>query len=248
MNSEVQQDIDLNLELPSTMLFHKEVSEEDLKKIEEQWKKVIDLSVVDVPNDIRIRQAAGMKELTEGTLIHGTSFDLDKLRSIKEKGIISGEILGIPEDCETHYCADFFRVPQNMSVGEYIKWYDRRIKVGRVIMPMMERNRLPSTTGSESLGFIINTTSSDIVDLLKMDAYRPEGYEALKNIITQLPRDIEGPEAKRLSAILCGIPSNFISGIIIHKKIVEDRERMMGIKDLFGVDVVYFDVNGREIM
>lgn len=40
-------------------------------------------------------------------------------QGVSEKGIISGELVGISEDSETHGCVDFFRVPVDTNVSDY---------------------------------------------------------------------------------------------------------------------------------
>lgn len=140
----------LRVDLPPTMRHDRPLSAEDLETVRQQWQLLHEISTVLIPNEIPIRRAAGLPELPRGTLAHGTVFDLDKMRSIAERGIVSGEMIGIGEDGETHYCADFFRVPEDMSIGEYVAWYDSMepqehgssFRRGR-----MERNYLARRTG-----------------------------------------------------------------------------------------------------
>jgi hypothetical protein len=49
----------------------------------------------------------------EGTLIHGTDFSVEKVTSIANSGIITGQAFGIKEDHETFYCADFLGLIKN---------------------------------------------------------------------------------------------------------------------------------------
>lgn len=232
------------IQLPEIMLRNKDLSEEDENKIKKQWKLLHDLSLIELPNDIRLRQQVGLPELAEGTLVHGTTFDLQKLAEIQRNGVISGEILGIPEDCETNYCADFFRVPKNMSVQDYILWtYEMEppIEGSMLKTKRMESRYLAGKNNKVSI--IINTQNKEIEDLLDMEAYT-RGYDKMKTIITELPVERKSEKSKRIAAVLCGVPGNFISGLILPPKICEDSENISRVREIFGENVLLFDVNG----
>lgn len=242
-----QKDENSGIQLSETMLRHKDLSEEDENKIRKQWKLLHDLSLIELPNDIRLRQQAGLPELAEGTLVHGTAFDLQKLAEIQRNGVISGEILGIPEDCETNYCADFFRVPKNMSVQDYVSWSHETeppVEGSRLKTKRMESRYLAGKNNQVTV--IINTQNKEIEDLLDMEAYT-HGYDKMKTIITGLPVERNSEKSKRIAAVLCGVPGNFISGLILPPKICEDKENVSKIREIFGENVLLFDVNGNTL-
>ena len=70
--------------------------------------------------------------MPQGTFVHGTVFTLEKFESIIKNGIISDDFLEIPEDGETFYCADFFRVPTDQSVADYLELCNEPITTGRL--------------------------------------------------------------------------------------------------------------------
>jgi len=245
LGSQLVQEIrEPDIQLPETMLNHKEISEEDKQKIVKQWNLLHDLSLINLPNDISLRQQTGLPELAEGTLIHGTTFDIQKLAEIQKNGVISGEILGIPEDCETNYCADFFRVPENMSVKDYVAWSHEMEppKEGSILkMRRMESRYLAGK--NKQITVIINTQNKEIESLLEMEAYT-RGYDKMRTMITGLPVNKDSEKAKRIAAVLCGIPGNFISGLIIPTKVCEDEKNITKLREMFGENVLLFDING----
>lgn len=232
------------------MRHDKPLSDDDMEKVRRQWQLVHELSTAKVPNEISIRRAAGLPELPRGTLAHGTRFDLDKMRSIAERGVISGELMGIPEDGETHYCADFFRVPEDMNIGEYVAWYDSlepQEGTSRITKGRMERNYLARRTShGEAVTILVATGSPEARMLMEQDAYR-DGFESMKTIISYLPIDRNGPRAKRVAAILCGIPASLISGLILPEKITKNAALVLQLRSMFASDVLFFDTDGREL-
>ena len=185
-NLQEQKNKESAIKLPKNMLRNKDLSEEDENKIKKQWKLLHDLSLIELPNDIRLRQQVGLPELAEGTLVHGTAFDIQKLAEIKRNGVISGEFLGIPEDGETNYCADFFRVPRDISVQDYISWSHEKespIEESRLSQKRMESRYLVGKNNQVTV--IINTQNKEIGGLLDMEAYT-NGYDKMKTITIQL--------------------------------------------------------------
>jgi hypothetical protein len=242
-----QKDENSDIQLPETMLRHKDLSKEDEKKIREQWILLRNLSLIELPNDIRLRQQAGLSELAQGTLVHGTTFDLQKLAEIQRNGVISGEILGIPEDCETNYCADFFRVPENMSVKDYVSWsheMEPPAEGSKLKTKRMESRYLAGRNNQVTI--IINTQNKEIEHLLDMEAYT-HGYNKMKTIITGLPVKRNSEKSKRIAAVLCGVPGNFISGLILPPKVCEDKGNVSKIREIFGKNVLLFDINGNTL-
>lgn len=203
--------------------FDKTLTPEDMQLLQQQWNILNELRKVRVDeNPILKRKELGGTDLPQGTLIHGTSFDLEKLRQIADLGIVSGELVGIPEDNETHYCADFFRVPENMTVSEYLEWCSKPITKGILRMKRGEFNYLPMPIKSDrQIAFIFDTSDTRLEPLLKYDAYDPAANEKMQNIINILPRDVDPSPSRTTSAILAGIPGNFISGLIISELITE---------------------------
>lgn len=246
-NWHIMQGLDMEQELPSTLVKEKELSDEDMKLLRRQWNLFLRMNSVSVQNDIRIRQKLWLPILTKWTRVHWTRFDLDKLRSIKKYWIISWELIWIVEDNETNYCADFFVVPQDYSVQWYTWWYQEMETSPWTTFrsKRMESSRL-ATNNNSSVTIIFNSQSSELDNFLKYDAYH--GWrERMQTIITWLLFKDKPEKQERLSAILVWIPSNFISAIIIPPKISNDPENVSEIKEIFWDWVIIFDIEWNEI-
>lgn len=237
------------LNLPPATIFDKELSEEDLRLVRKQWTLFQKLKLLKVANPLKIRVQNDLPELNAGTLIHGASYSRDKIKAIQDEGILSGELHGVLEDNETNYCADFFKVTERQSVNSYLEWAQQPDRTGKLVRPKPERNFLPTKIDSkiQKIAFVVDPGVNELKDLLEMDAYSEGGNQAMKGIITGLPVEINSDKGQRLSAILCGVPANFISGIIVSKALAEDVDELEYIKKTFGPEVVIFDVEGRVI-
>ena len=141
--------------------------------------------------------------LPEGTLIHGTPANKDTLSSIASSGIITGQAFGIEEDGETFYCADFHRTNKDISLKDYnekFPYVDGRCPFGK--------------RGKFTLAFAIYP-DKNLEELIAYDCYKKDTKESdiTKSFVNVhgLPVD----DGSIVSSILFGIPSNFISGIII---------------------------------
>lgn len=141
--------------------------------------------------------------LPEGTLIHGTPVNKDTLSSIANTGIITGQAFGIEEDGETFYCADFHRTNKDISLKDYnenFTYIDARCPFGR--------------RGKFTLAFVIYP-NENIKKLIAYDCYKnsTEESDITKKFVNTKALPIE--DGSIVSSILFGIPSNFISGIIL---------------------------------
>ena len=159
--------------------------------------------------------------LPEGTLIHGTPCYLSNLESISKTGILTGQSVGKIEDGETYYCADFHRVSEKQTLEQYNKefpYIDGRCPFGK--------------KGKGTLAFII-FPDERLKELISYDCYRENTLESniTKEFINFLP--IEARE--KGSSILFGIPSNFINGVIIGDKYINEGVVDFIIKQFPGV-------------
>jgi len=233
--------------LPHEIIFGKELGQEDMALLEHQWDVFNQIKQFPIfENPIQKRRLEGGVDLTQGTLLHGTSFNIEKIKKIKETGIVSGELIGIPEDNETHYCADFFRVPNDTSIPQYLEWCGQPIINGMLKIKRGESAYLPRQgKQSKQIAFIINNEDSRLQPLLKYDAYGPSSHERMKSIINFLPREFDPSPTRTTSAILIGIPSNFISGIIISDGI--STGEAADIKQIMGEMTSVFRTNGEII-
>lgn len=213
--------------------------------LQQQWQEFNRLKSIPITkNPLWERTQAGKPELAQGTLLHGAEYSPEKMKSIKKTGIISAELTGKIEDAETYYCADFFRVPEDMSVREYQEWIATAENIGRITKSKMERSRLATPNNkSKMMSLIVNSQQPELARLLQQDAYSEKADPRLRKIVNNLldPRGDE--QTRRLAAILCGIPSNFINGIIISLGFT--NEDITELRTTFGNNVVIYSSNGK---
>lgn len=171
--------------------------------------------------------------LPKGTLIHGTSFNKETLKSISHSGIITGQFFGIEEDGETFYCADFHRVPEDQTLKEYndkFPYNDGRCPFGNL--------------GKNSVAFII-FPDGRMNEITKYDCFNSdteEGKVARKFVNEEgLPYD----DKEIMSSILFGVPSNFINGIVVGDNVIS-KENIDELIDLYP-DVFIVRNNGQII-
>lgn len=214
------------------MLIDKPITKAQIKILEDQIDRynMIKKNKTYCNNKRRVNEK-GRIILEEGTLIHGTYFDIDVLRKISKNGILACEILGEPENNETYYCADFFRVPKTQTMKEYYEFCKEKEIVAGFKTDKMETVKLP-VLSPFSVGIIVNNDSY-LQDLLSYDPYR-ENLE-VQGIVNQQELLDTGlyDNRERLAAILIGVPANCISGIWIGDRIRTDKEKIEQLKSLF---------------
>lgn len=158
-----------------------------------------------------------------GTIIHGTSLSLnnshfvDKLVNISRTGILTGQAVGKEEEGETFYCADFHRVPHDMSVSEYNSWF-----------PYVD-GRCPFGRGKSTLAFVIQPNTG-LDELLSYDCYRlgTANGDLTRRFVNSLPLKEEVA-----SSILYGVPSNAISGIVMGDNLLRSSQTLDFVIRLF---------------
>lgn len=248
-----------NIPFPDNLFIYPEeyniITEKGMQMLQEQWNRIHRLSKVPIQNEIRLRQQAWLPELAQDTLIHGISFSEEVIPSIAQKWILASELLWTQEiEDETYYCADFFRVPKDMTVQEYMDFCSQPKTSWDFRFSSPESSRIPIPkkfgSGSSDLGLIVNSHNTEIEDFYQYDYYRERAKENMKEIKFNPPTPIvfeEEEKFDRLSAILWWIPANFIGGIIVGEAVVADESKMQILRDAFPENVVLFDVYGKEI-
>lgn len=206
----------MNNGLPSKMVFDRELDEEQLELIKRQYLKIAPLGKIKM--DSSQYQLFLDKDnniiLPKGSLIHGTIYDLNKLKSIKKYGLLGGEFVGLNKDGTSYYCADFYHVPHDIRLTDF----DNNFKYN---------DKLPFNGANDSLAFIIKPTSK-IGTLTYYNLYDSKfDNNVMVNSI------IEKESEDNLVSILSGIPSNVISGIIVGDKLLLDNNIINEIKRLF---------------
>ena len=179
-----------------------------LKEQKERFDKLKELPFKD--SDVILEDGKVM--LKEGTIIHGISaFSVEKMDNIRKTGILTGQALGIAEDGETYYCADFHRVSKDVSLEDYNKefqYVDGRTPFGG--------------KGKATLAFVVDP-NKDNEELLKYDCYR-EGKEAdfTRSYVNMYGLPVS--DYDKVSSILYGVPSNQIVGAVLGEKLIEQKE------------------------
>lgn len=165
----------------------------------------------------------------EGTLIHcANKCDAKKLVGIKEQGILSGDFVGIPEfnNDESYFCADFYRADKQIQYSEFIE----RIQASDKIV-----GRGPFGKGLKNntkIAFVFDS-NDELNELTTTDMYRPENNEHIMQLALKLLESYKGEKNGQSSAIPYGIPSSFITGIIIGDGLLQNSEYINLLNQLF---------------
>ncbi len=201
---------DVITELPEGFLDELNLDKSNKSVLLEQINRFNVVNEINVSNkDIKF-DTLGKIVFPAGTIIHGTgNCDPDKITNISQTGILTGQAVGISEDCETYYCADFHRVPRDTTVEEFNSWFPYRD--GRCPFGILGKN---------SLAFVIQPCD-EIAELLSYDCYRvgtPNG-DLTNSFVNYLP--LAGNVA---SSILYGVPSSAISGIVMGDNLFKKKQ------------------------
>ncbi len=188
----------------------KDISQCDF--IIDRYKEYVDsLSADATPKGPNVDDS-GQVIVRKGDLYHGTNFSEQVIESIANKGLVSGQLIGIHEDGETFMCVDFFKATKD-STPEEICTSGKRF-----------------TNGPNQVVFVINHSNLEgedevIPNITNYDAYNEKTHEGQKAReivnVRGLPLDyLTG------AAILIGVPPFMISSIIVNSKIEEDEEKI----------------------
>lgn len=208
--------------IPDDFLVEKSLSDEQIELLIAQINRFYELREKNIELDKVKVDDRGLIFLNEGTIIHGiSSFKVGVLENIQKIGIITGQALGIPEDGETFYCADFHRVDRDMAMDEFNReftYIDGRCPFGN------------GRRGAMTLAFVIDPIKEG-EELLSYDCYR----DTTNGIITRGFTNERGllDNSNKLSSILYGVPSNLINGIVLGNRLLENKDVLNLIIKLF---------------
>ena len=169
-------------------------------------------------NPIKV-DSEGKFELQEGDLIHVSK--VNNLDSIAQKGILTGQAVGIKEFMETYFCSDFFRAPKNESLSTFTKNFKENYTKGLTSPYDMSK----PIFGSFDVAFIVSPTEEN-KELLSYDPYTrkdnisPENTDITKAFVNEkglLDGDGAASYAANggYSSILYGVPANQISTVMV---------------------------------
>lgn len=210
------------LDLPNGFIDELNISDIQKKILNEQINRFDKLKTQIIDNKGISINEDGKVVLKEGTLIHGTSyFEPEKITNISKTGILTGQSLGIEEDGETFYCADFHRVSKTTTIEEYNKSFNYRD--GRTPFGHFRNS---------SIAFIISPDSK-LDELLSYDCYRENtnASDITKSFVNEM--GLPNVDKEKLSSILYGVPSNAFSGIVIGDEIFKSEETVSFLIQLF---------------
>ena len=185
----------------------------------------------------------------KGDLFHNMHYQPDILRSVLRTGVMSGEVGDgikdlIPEDSETHFCADFFVIPNDLNIDELVSLALKKVKQGNLIKGTPAEYSFPKVFGtSYSMSLILEGNSEDQKKLFELSGTSLD-YEKIKDFVHFFPTKDEYITHK---AVIVGIPANFIKKIIISKYMSLQPEIIKEIKEIInesGLNIGVFDTEG----
>jgi len=106
--------------LPKDFLIYNfwNLSEDEKVLFQKQWTLINQYNQKGIHNSDITIDTTGKIVLTEGTLIHGTKYNIKTVENIAKTGILAGEFFGVPEDGETYYCADFHKIIADIKIED----------------------------------------------------------------------------------------------------------------------------------
>jgi len=226
----------------------KKLGPEQLEIVKTQLDDFETISALSLVSNLRNGLNSSNTRLPLGTLIHGTT--IENLDSIAKHGVMSGEFFGKPEDGETHYCADFYKVREDSTIASYTEFISSPEESSSLKMQSAESKKLPSEKrGGDYISIIIDSEIPEVQGLIEADPYKPDTDALFEGIVNpeSLPAEKGSKKAERLSSILVGMPANTIAGIVVGNYIVGNDEKIESIKNSFNNRVAIYDILGNPI-
>jgi hypothetical protein len=188
--------------------------------------------------------------LPNNSLVHGTKFDVQKLKQIKQDGILASEFSCGQYDAydETFYMADFFKnvTGKPLSIKELLSCK----KEGAMqYLPSNQKSATPT------VAFIVNTCCKEAQNYLSLDLFSDSNSALYPFIDEEMFFSIE--RRKHLhqynyklgqASIPIGVPYSMLCGIIVDKTIQENNNNELDfLKQLFGEELCFFSTNGEVL-
>jgi len=183
----------------------------------------------------------------EGYLTHHC-WGTGALAAILASGVLSGELRPaggetVPEDGETHYCADFFRSATDRTVPDYAEYVATKVRVGAVVKPRSENYAHPGRN-NERMAIVIDPTQPGLEDLL---AFSGTGRDSAALAQTPIRFPTDNPTHL---AVFVGIPANYINFIIAGDRLEGDEERLNALRETLrqsGLNIPVVTTSGERI-
>ncbi len=246
---EIEIEADITSDLPKLSNIEKDLGPSQIEIVNRQYAIYEDLSAAELSSELRDSLDSGNSFLPEGTYLHGTS--IDNIESIAKHGIVSGELLGIVEDGETHLCADFFKVKSDMTIAEYVDYISRPEEGLSIKAQTSESKRLPSANRlNDSLAVILDSSITEVQPLIANDPYKEGSDAVFEGIVSMssLPVDKHSEKAQsRFASVLIGMPSSSVAGLILGPDIAQSSSLVERIKSAFNGKIALYDTSGQII-
>lgn len=218
------------------------------QKLNDQWQLFWQLK------EEKVEKPIDPNNIDNNLLVHNLGYDPVVLSDIFASGVMSGELgFGnkelIPEDSETHFCADFFKnVDGDMTVASYIKRANTLVEQGIMVKKKPIQNYRCPNGDNNNISLLINSNDLSLGKLLanSSDGVRIEDENnPIKPFIDHFPHKTDSHVA-----VLVGIPANFINGIVVGGKIEKDTGKLNELKGIMtknNIDVPILNVLGRQV-
>ena len=226
----------------------KKLGPNQLEIVKTQLNDFETVSALSITSELKSSLSSGDATLPAGTLVHGTT--IDSIASIAKHGVMSGDFFGKPEDGETFYCADFFKVREDSTIASYTEFISRPEESSSLKMQSAESKKLPSDKkGGDYISIIVDPKIPEVQGLIEADPYKPDTDALFEGIVNpkSLLAEKGSKKAERLSSILVGMPANTIAGIVVGNNIVGNDEKIESIKNSFNNGVAIYDIQGNPI-
>lgn len=186
------------------------------------------LKETDFPlKELKIDSKTGKVIFDKGTLIHcARECSYEKLLSYKEKGVVTGDFINVPEDGESFLCADFYRADVQLTSTEF---FDRILYSDSTACRGPFSDKWKYCT---KLAFIIDSNDAT-KRLTDTDMYMPQNSEHDMQYILNLLSSYKEEKNGQVAAIPYGIPSSCISGIVAGDFLLQNEEYMHMINQIF---------------
>lgn len=215
--------LDINAETRAYQQMEANLGADGMQMLDAQLEKWRDLNERGLNSPLRESLRRGETVLPAGTLMHGMGmrgFDAEAIQGVSEIGIVSGELTGVVEDAETHGCADFFRVPTDMSLADYFRFSREVVDDGNIRRQRGERLLVRGVT------FIVDAQAAGMQDLSVRDGYKD--HEMSEFVAPPASRTAEDT-----AAILGGVPRGAIAGIVMPEQWLADADKLRLVKGSF---------------
>ena len=197
--------------LPKKIVYDKKLNTRQIDLLNSQYQKILQISKEKFCNNQLYLTKNREVYLPKDALIHVTNFSIERVKSISKNGILAPDLLGKSKPKTTYYCADFYRIKDDILVTNC-------------------NNSCVNFDSEENIAFVINPCSK-IGGLVYYDLLN--GKFKNNSIINSIIENDNSVANSNYSAILAGIPANAISGIILGSKIVLNTQSVKLLENLF---------------